>query len=188
PNINRKNKTMLSPPLLAETYVAKCIWAHNPHRGLVGESMFAITEDLNIKEAVKAWHSEIRHFSFQENACTPNKVCGHYTQIVWADTDKLACAKHFCLRLQKVDLPHTNVFLCNYSPIGNIAKQKPYIEGLPCSACPREYFCEDELCSEYLPVPRFLTPHISIYRAVNKNPIAGRLADRFLGLIIPPKK
>lgn len=45
--------------------------------------------------------------------------CGHYTQVVWKDTKEVGCGMAFC--------PGSGqVWVCNYSPAGNIVGRKPY--------------------------------------------------------------
>ena len=46
-------------------------------------------------------------------------TCGHYTQVAWADTKEVGCGMAFC--------PGSGqVWVCNYSPAGNIVGRKPY--------------------------------------------------------------
>jgi pathogenesis-related protein 1 len=46
-------------------------------------------------------------------------TCGHYTQVAWADTKEIGCGMAFC--------PGSGqVWVCNYSPAGNIVGRKPY--------------------------------------------------------------
>uniref|UniRef100_A0A8C6RNX8 SCP domain-containing protein n=1 Tax=Nannospalax galili TaxID=1026970 RepID=A0A8C6RNX8_NANGA len=66
------------------------------------------------------------------------KVCGHYTQVVWADSYKVGCAVQFCPR----DGAH---FICNYGPAGNYPTW-PYERGAVCSDCPKDDMCLNKLC------------------------------------------
>ncbi len=50
-----------------------------------GENLFTITgASASPSEVVNDWASESRDYQYRSNAC--RGVCGHYTQIVWADT------------------------------------------------------------------------------------------------------
>lgn len=76
-------------------------------------------------------------------------MCGHYTQMVWADTHKLGCAVHVCAQMDGLDWPEpANFLVCNYFPAGNYEGVRPYGEGEWCSQCPEEYQrCENNLCA-----------------------------------------
>lgn len=100
----------------------------------------------------------------------PNVKVGHYTQMIWADTDTLGCAvasytspnprsaikqeptKQFHpVYGEIIILPakinkkwHHLLLVCNYSPGGNYLGAPLYDQGLPCSGCPK-----DKPCSRY---------------------------------------
>ena len=43
-----------------------------------------------VEDAVKSWADEVKDYDYENNKCS--KVCGHYTQIVWATTEAVGCA------------------------------------------------------------------------------------------------
>ena len=45
--------------------------------------------------------------------------CGHYTQVVWANTLSVGCGVAVC--------PTGTIVVCNYAPPGNYVGEKPYI-------------------------------------------------------------
>ncbi|XP_042636683.1 peptidase inhibitor 16 [Orycteropus afer afer] len=133
--------------IFAKGYAKQCIWAHNPNRGWRGENLFAITGDsMDVQMAVAEWHRERDYYNFSTGTCQPGQMCGHYTQVVWAKSDRIGCDSHLCTKLQNVDDSNVHFLVCNYAPPGNVRRQKLYEVGPPCSACPKGYHCEQNLC------------------------------------------
>ncbi|KAM9234654.1 peptidase inhibitor 16 [Dugong dugon] len=133
--------------IFAKAYAEHCVWAHNPHRGWRGENLFAITGDsMDVQMAVAEWHRERDYYNFTTGACQPRQMCGHYTQVVWAKSERVGCDSHLCAKLQNVEDSNVHFLVCNYVPPGNVIGQKLYEVGPPCSACPKGYHCEQSLC------------------------------------------
>ncbi|XP_033942480.1 peptidase inhibitor 16-like [Pseudochaenichthys georgianus] len=133
--------------VIAEGYAAKCIWNHNPDLMETGENLFAGTGPLDIREALEKWFLEHLDHDFQNNSCTEDKLCGHYTQMVWADTHRVGCAFHFCNNMEGLDWERVSYLVCNYYPPGNFEEERPYVEGEWCSRCPENLQkCENNLC------------------------------------------
>ncbi|XP_048467961.1 bombesin receptor-activated protein C6orf89 homolog isoform X2 [Rhincodon typus] len=132
---------------IAVEYAQKCIWGHNKDRGRTGENLYAVTGLLNLQEAVEKWHLEVEFYTYETMECAPKKLCGHYTQLVWADSDKEGCDSHICEELQGLDYKNVSLLVCNYLTPGNVIGQYPYKEGIPCSECPDGTKCVDKLCS-----------------------------------------
>jgi uncharacterized protein YkwD len=97
-----------------------CTMAHNPDRGNYGENVYwAMGSTPSPKDVVDAWGSEIVDYDYATNSCQPGKVCGHYTQVVWRDTQKVGCGTASC--------NDGSIFwVCNYDPPGNYMGQTPY--------------------------------------------------------------
>ncbi|XP_023572082.1 GLIPR1-like protein 1 [Octodon degus] len=93
------------------------------------------------KYAVADWYNESQYFDFNDLTCSG--VCGHYTQVVWANTHKVGCAVATCPNLGG---PTYALFVCNYGPAGNIKNELPYAEGSSCSMCLKEERCVNKLC------------------------------------------
>ncbi|KAK4753907.1 hypothetical protein SAY87_002011 [Trapa incisa] len=71
------------------------------------------------RDAVAAWTDEQRYYTYQTNSCEPERICGHYTQIVWRTTRRIGCARVVC--------DDGDVFMtCNYDPVGNYVGERPY--------------------------------------------------------------
>lgn len=115
----------------AAAYAARCIDAdgdglvdHNPNRSdghpyYVGENIYASSGKATAKAAVDAWAGEAAMYHYAANTC--DRVCGHYTQIVWRGTQKVGCALQNCPGLK-----YPSTIVCDYGPGGNINNQRPY--------------------------------------------------------------
>ncbi|XP_071691674.1 pathogenesis-related protein 1B-like [Rutidosis leptorrhynchoides] len=87
------------------------------HSDKCGENM-AYGPSLNITYAVQMWLDERRDYDCKENKC--KKMCGHYTQIVWKNTQRVGCARSPCSD------GTCFVVVCNYDPPGNVVGEVPY--------------------------------------------------------------
>ncbi|KAM9040013.1 glioma pathogenesis-related protein 1-like [Sarcophilus harrisii] len=140
---------------VAKEWAQKCKFEHNPDLNIPQKlypSFSAVGENLWIgsigafseNEAIKSWNDEVKNYDFQNKKCTG--VCGHYTQVVWADTYKIGCAVQFCPKIEQSFITNGAVFVCDYGPAGNYYNMQPYKEGEPCNAC-KEDTCVDQLCT-----------------------------------------
>ncbi|XP_074167189.1 peptidase inhibitor 16 [Sminthopsis crassicaudata] len=131
----------------AKAYASKCVWGHNKDRGRRGENLFAITEgEMDLQLAVEQWYNEHEHYNLSNATCAEGQMCGHYTQVVWAKTERIGCGSQFCEKLEGVTETNIHVLVCNYEPPGNVKGQKPYMEGPQCSQCQEGYQCKNLLC------------------------------------------
>ncbi|XP_039391722.1 bombesin receptor-activated protein C6orf89 homolog isoform X3 [Mauremys reevesii] len=130
----------------AKAYAAKCIWGHNKERGRRGENLFAITDEMDVEVALEQWYNEHEHYNLTTSKCTIGQMCGHYTQVVWANSERVGCGMQFCKTLHGVEEPDLYLLVCNYDPPGNVRGRKPYKEGPPCSKCPEGYTCRNSIC------------------------------------------
>ncbi|XP_061591620.1 peptidase inhibitor 16-like [Cololabis saira] len=134
--------------VLAEGYAAKCIWNHNPELEDTGENLFADNGPLDLSKAMEKWFLEHLDYEYHNNSCEEDKMCGHYTQMVWADTHRVGCAFHHCNTMEGLEWERVSFLVCNYFPAGNFEDQRPYMEGEWCSMCPDDYQnCENNLCA-----------------------------------------
>ncbi|XP_003228344.2 cysteine-rich secretory protein LCCL domain-containing 2 isoform X1 [Anolis carolinensis] len=145
----------------AESWAHQCIWDHGPHSLLP-----SIGQNLGVHWGrqrpptfhVQSWYDEVKDYTYPyPHECNPwcperctGPMCTHYTQIVWATTNKVGCAVHVCPRMDVWgQLWENAVYLvCNYSPKGNWIGEAPYKNGRPCSECPPSYggVCRENLC------------------------------------------
>ena len=92
-----------------------CLFKHSNCK--YGENIFkGTTGYYTAIDAIDDWASEKTDYNYKKNKC--KKVCGHYTQIVWAKTTHVGCAKAECNGF--------NIWVCNYNPPGNYIGQNPY--------------------------------------------------------------
>ncbi|XP_059182137.1 GLIPR1-like protein 1 [Centropristis striata] len=144
--------------ITARAWARKCLFEHNtdlkyvrrmhPTFSSVGENIWAgyPPSHFDVMRAIKNWVDEKQHYRYSSNSCT--KVCGHYTQVVWASTYKVGCAAQLCTNGVK----NTNfaseegvIFVCNYATAGNVNGRQPYNhQGKACSGC--NGTCEANLC------------------------------------------
>lgn len=96
---------------------ADCELVHSG--GPYGENIFEGSAGYTPADAVDDWVSERRYYDYHSSSCVPGQACGHYNQVVWADSVHLGCAQVTC------DDGDTFV-TCNYDPPGNVDGQRPY--------------------------------------------------------------
>jgi pathogenesis-related protein 1 len=111
---------------IAQAWVQQCIDTdgnglvdHNANRSqgystYVGENIYASTGTATGPDAVADWVSEGQYYDYASNTCAAGQICGHYTQVVWAATQKLGCVLYDCKSLQ-----FSSTIVCDYGPGGN---------------------------------------------------------------------
>uniref|UniRef100_A0A8C9SBC0 Cysteine-rich secretory protein LCCL domain containing 1b n=1 Tax=Scleropages formosus TaxID=113540 RepID=A0A8C9SBC0_SCLFO len=145
----------------AEAWAHACRWEHGPANLMrhIGQNLGAHWgRDRPPTFHVQAWYDEVRYYSYpypQEcNSYCPFRcsgpVCTHYTQMVWASSNRIGCAINVCYNMNVWGMIWAKAvyLVCNYSPPGNWWGHAPYQHGQPCSACPPSYGggCRDNLC------------------------------------------
>ncbi|XP_039591167.1 peptidase inhibitor R3HDML-like [Polypterus senegalus] len=145
----------------AEAWASQCIWDHGPSQLMkfVGQNLAIYSGRYrSITELVKSWHDERHYYSYPyPQECTPScpnkcsgSVCSHYTQMVWASSNRIGCAVNSCSNMNVWGNTWRQAVLlvCNYSIKGNWIGEAPYKMGRPCSACPPSYggSCSNNLC------------------------------------------
>ena len=122
----------------ARLWAAKCVWEHGGEPLKAGESgidygqnlaMNTFTE-LDLTHGIQAWYDEKAGFDYATQRCDTSKVkmCGHYTQVVWATSRQVGCAYCRCETMTQTDVNQAAWYLvCNYLPAGNVnMPRKPY--------------------------------------------------------------
>lgn len=102
---------------------SRCGMAHRPRTGEwrqeYGENLFMGTaRQYNSSDAVMAWAKEKGRYNGEALQVSRWAGAGHYTQMVWRDTEQIGCATGEC----KGSL----IVVCNYDPPGNILGRNPY--------------------------------------------------------------
>ncbi|XP_005519593.1 PREDICTED: glioma pathogenesis-related protein 1-like [Pseudopodoces humilis] len=137
----------------AKAWAKKCVFEHNihlkeqgkthPRFNFVGENIWTGSLHVfTVKAALASWFHEVEYYDYTTKRCS--KVCGHYTQVVWATSYKVGCAVHFCPKVTYTSITNAAHFVCNYGPPGNYPVH-PYKTGEACSECGGEQ-CEYQLC------------------------------------------
>ncbi|XP_023694052.2 cysteine-rich secretory protein LCCL domain-containing 2-like isoform X2 [Paramormyrops kingsleyae] len=145
----------------ASHWARQCIWEHGPQDLLpsIGQNLAVHWGSFQSPAFhVQAWYDEVRDYTYPyPHECRPfcpercsGPMCTHYTQLVWATTNRLGCAVHVCSQMNVWgEIWKNAVYLvCNYSPKGNWIGEAPYKHGHPCSQCPPSFGggCLENLC------------------------------------------
>lgn len=93
---------------------------HNPDRSegypwYVGENIAASGGTLSGPAAVSMWAAEAAFYDYPTNTCDVGHICAHYTQLVWAATERVGCGTALCPALT-----FSRGVVCNYGPGGNV--------------------------------------------------------------------
>jgi len=113
--------------------------------------------EKNINDMIEGWANEYKNMN--SDLTGNGGVIGHYTQMVWADTNKIGCAISMCHRIaegygesslnsyiDQYDLNGWNL-VCHYTPPGNWIDQVAYKTGSTGSECSARSTNYPGLCS-----------------------------------------
>ena len=136
---------------VAQRWAEQCLFAHDQSRDVerfpVGQNLYETTRPKDsaltamIREAVMGltgWYSEVMSFNpagidrYQFSPTT-----GHYTQLVWAKTNRIGCG-HISYDMSG---SVKKLLVCNYGPSGNFVGQRMYTRAPPCSQCDVDEVC-----------------------------------------------
>lgn len=118
----------------ADTIAADCVMRHSG--GRYGENIAAFGSSAgpplsSPQKVVDYWSSEKSCWTYgtiegteQCNASCVAQLssngCGHYTQVVWKNTQRVGCGRSTCKS------GNWEFWVCSYDPPGNIVGQTPY--------------------------------------------------------------
>ena len=140
---NRWRERVGVPPLTwnptlaasAEAYAQTCVWMHDPDRspdagfGYVGENLYASSQmpsNALVLDAVLQWANERFDYGYGlPIGSTGGAVVGHYTQLVWDDSEEVGCGFAYCPSIADLNFSGT-IVACRYGPGGNYTGQTPY--------------------------------------------------------------
>lgn len=138
----------------AADHSKKCTFDH----GGAGENIYTTGSrdvDAIVKRFVEDWYKESENYDFAKNECESEKICNHYTQLVWAKSYAVGCGLSQCSEIEGLGLAGT-VLVCNYQDAGNSVTMvngvlnalRPYSEGTSCSQCDEGLQCISGLCGK----------------------------------------
>ncbi|XP_064624760.1 multiple epidermal growth factor-like domains protein 6 isoform X1 [Lineus longissimus] len=125
----------------AQGWADQCVGGHNVDKARQVKPYIFIGQDYagnySPEQSVKAWFDEVKDYDYDKNRCKKNRVCGHYTEVVWAKARFIGCGQNKCSGKNSMA-----VVYCDYAPGGNVGHEPPYEKGPACSKCPAGYaFC-----------------------------------------------
>ena len=95
---------------------------------------------------VQGWYDEVHNpgfGSYPESPFSFDSGTGHYTQLVWADTELVGCGMIY----KRGSGGYEVTTVCNYATAGNVRGSVMYKVGGACTACPSGYTCQAGLCA-----------------------------------------
>jgi hypothetical protein len=107
---------------VAQAYAENCVFEHS--NGDYGENLYASSAPSSPLQVVASWVGERADYDYATDTCT--NVCGHYTQVVWRDSQRLGCGVANCTENSPFGSGSWQLWVCNYDPPGNYVGQKPY--------------------------------------------------------------
>ena len=111
----------------AQAYAENCVFEHSGADGL-GENLAANAGSVvSPASVVERWVAEVDFYDYEANSCASGEMCGHYTQVVWAETLRLGCGYKQCTTNSPFEGFDTwDNWVCNYAPPGNWVGERPY--------------------------------------------------------------
>ncbi|KAF7635948.1 LON-1 protein [Meloidogyne graminicola] len=147
----------------AQAHADTCDFHHSRNR-MIKKNFYSIRAApyYDYSDAIQRWYIEINN---PWCACSTGykHCCGHYIQMVWAETNLIGCGYAQCNGVNGVGAYARAVFVCHYNPQGNrvmplssgsLYSYPAYIsasrDSERCSECPEDQpSCYDGLC--YMP-------------------------------------
>ena len=131
----------------AQVHADRCgFW----HASEIGKLPSGQGENLSIntgKVGTQGWIAEERYYDCNQSKCR-QPPCGHWTQMIWSDTERVGCAIQKCVNgtVTKDGNPAgwtgAELLVCRYSPPGNYVGQAP-VAGNQCETGAKNSSCGD---------------------------------------------
>jgi pathogenesis-related protein 1 len=133
---------------VAQNWADQETFGHNANRtsdyaalggsGYVGENIALGMGSATLAGLVNLWIEEGINYDAAANTCASGS-CGHYTQVVWADTLRVGCGVS---QILAPPFSGARFLVCNYAPGGNFFGERPYEIGTgtnaACSGAPAD--------------------------------------------------
>merc|ERR1712059_109509 len=138
---------------IAQRWTDQCIFGHDNNRNLcdgtyVGQNAYISWSSRKFEDyspltdserAVQSWYDEVLDPGFDSAQISPFKFdynAGHYTQVVWAETDRVGCGLRHYSEVEDKITWYKTLIVCNYAKGGNWNEGTMYQVGKPASQCP----------------------------------------------------
>ncbi|KAF5335848.1 hypothetical protein D9758_016696 [Tetrapyrgos nigripes] len=109
-------------------YANKCVFKHSGTNG-VGENLAAGSGDFTMKDAMDSWMNEESKYNYNHPGFSEDT--GHFTQVVWKGSHKIACAIADCPAGTIFPTLASKFVVCQYTPPGNVLGHFPANVGRP---------------------------------------------------------
>ncbi|XP_035679174.1 cysteine-rich venom protein-like [Branchiostoma floridae] len=131
---------------MSQAWADKCEFEHgqvdveSPPYGQIGQNLWKGSPRMSRSpQPIQDWYGEVVDYHFDTLHCNEGRECGHYTQVVWAETNRVGCGVMEC--------DGFTIIVCNYGPIGNHQGVPPYKVGTACTKCASGAgWCDHGLC------------------------------------------
>nr|XP_012616355.1 cysteine-rich secretory protein 2-like [Microcebus murinus] len=99
-----------------------------------GENLYMSSDPTSWSTAIQSWYDESLDFEYGVGQRNPEKVVGHYTQLVWYSSYLVGCGIAYCPNQDFLKY----YYVCQYCPAGNNVSKKntPYQHRSTCASCP----------------------------------------------------
>ncbi|XP_039277648.1 venom allergen 5.02-like isoform X3 [Nilaparvata lugens] len=123
----------------AQFWADQHMFKHDDDRGEnIGQNMYIVhyggphtKRHHNFTKVIISWYGEhvfYRYKKLQKGDSNDRRTqTGHFTQVVWANTNKVGCGFASFLENKQDQI----LYVCNYAPSGNYKEEYPYIKGEP---------------------------------------------------------
>ncbi|KAL1505675.1 hypothetical protein ABEB36_005181 [Hypothenemus hampei] len=120
----------------AQKIANTCIFAHKTVKDgrwhAVGQNLYiqystAASKEVNWRAAIQSWFDEYKDYKYGKCCSSGSKMTGHYTQVVWAETEYVGCGYTYFNTNEA--FMYQKLYVCNYGPAGNYVGRVPYQTG-----------------------------------------------------------
>lgn len=154
----------------AQEFAKFCYWGHsilhkfNTLDYYMGENLYitsakSINATFHIEKVLEDWSREHQNYNYLTQTCKFGQMCGHFSQVIWAETTKVGCAISFCESMANMGEwweQEGGIFMvCQYSKGGNVKGKRPFEFGTSPDkigqACPVPFQMDSEygsLCAD----------------------------------------
>ncbi|MCM6773990.1 CAP family protein [Nocardia sp. CDC159] len=102
----------------AVQYARACKFEHSASNGRYGENLYAGTGERTFQQAVDSWMAEAKDYDYNNPGFSPKT--GHFTQVVWKGSTRLAVGIASCPAGTIFSRPSTFV-VARFVPPGNVS-------------------------------------------------------------------